>query len=116
VVVTVFGIWLGWNAEIVRERTAMRNTIRRSGGYIILDHAVLGPLDKNGNDVIDNQLFDLVGGDYQIPFVRRVLGDERVVFILVKEKAGLDHIKRVFPECAVTVDDHPFEQYLEFPD
>jgi len=69
VVVTVLGIWLGWNAEIVRERTAMRNTIRRSGGYIILDHTVLGPLDENGNDVIGNQLFDLVGGDYQIPFV-----------------------------------------------
>jgi hypothetical protein len=101
---TAFCLWLGRNTQIVRERNSMRYEVRRNGGYVILDHAMQGPLDANGNEVIGSQSFDIDGGKRQLPLVRRLLGDERVVMIQVRRKGEVDGVKRVFPECLVVVD------------
>ena len=106
-VIAAFAVWLGWNTAIVRQRTAMRDQIRHSGGYVILDNAVEGPLDEQGREIIGSQAFDFSGGDSQIHFVRRLLGDERVLLIQVTDKSRLDEIKRVFPESVVVVYDLP---------
>lgn len=110
-------LWLGWNAQIVRERNSMRYEIRRHGGYVILGHAVLGPLDANGNEVMGSQLFDIIGAEQQILLVRQLLGDERVVMIQVRRRGEGDGVKRVFPECGVVVDswtDHIISEHPRF--
>lgn len=98
-----FGLWLGWNVHIVHERNAMRYEIRKNGGYVLLTHGVESPLDANDKEIIDNQLFDIVGGDVDVSHLRRLLGDERVIMIGVTRPDEIQRLKRVFPESSVRV-------------
>ena len=56
VVVTVFGVWLGWNLQIVRERNAVKAMVLSRGGSIV---NLVIPLAPPG-----------------IAWVRRAIGDE----------------------------------------
>ncbi len=105
VVLTIFGMWLGWNANVVRKRVAMRREIRELGGWIQLRGRTEGPLgvDESGNQVIGG-LYDLIMPDDAIPLVRQCLGDEAVEVIELPNDRHIERVRHTFPEAFV-VDD-----------
>ena len=77
VLLTVFGVWLGWEYRVVAERNAVRRFIEDHGG-------AFRTLDKN-NPAYKPRL----------PWVRRLLGDEPAAAVLlpfdVANSQGLYH-------------------------
>ena len=80
----VVGVYVGWQAKIVRERRAELNR------------------------TVDARLVGIAGNDEErvIPWIRRVLGDQRVgsIKMLVgTDVAELDRLRVLFPEAKVEV-------------
>ena len=116
VVVTVFCLWLGWNVQIVHERNAMRDKIRRNGGWVVIESSAKGfitsqgPVEYNGGQITYPASLEIreTSPDFQplnpISIVRRMLGDENVVMVQVKRESEVESVQRVFPGCIVVVD------------
>ena len=81
-VITILAALLGWQTHVVRERQALRKSISERGGSILSERF-------------------FPGGD-QLPWYRRLLGDEGVCFIFLPQgssDAEKDQIKATFSEC-----------------
>lgn len=89
VVLTVFSIWLGWQAKIVRDRREARKWLEDNGGWSIAAFA-----------------HNSFSGDVPaIPFWRKWLGDEPMTDIGPLPDAteqDRKRIKRLFPEAYVS--------------
>jgi hypothetical protein len=96
-VVTVLACWLGWQANIVRERVAFRKRLSAGAGWSItaIDYAQIpsgpaaGPNDPTG----------------RIPFWRRWMGDEAIGQIGFERGANDEERARareLFPEAYVS--------------
>ena len=94
VVVTIFGVWLGWNLKIVRERKAILSEIKRVApnfdGY---DGIETCEAANNKDWMYHGESFS----DYEyqrISFVRRLLGDESCHRLIIPESVASDWIVR----------------------
>jgi hypothetical protein len=99
VVVTVVGVWLGWQLHFVSRRSQAINWVENDlGGLAIRSAWVLESpaLARERPDVLQWQ---------QLPFWRRWMGDETIVEIWIPEdaynEANLNRLKRCFPEARV---------------
>ena len=96
VIVTVFGIWLGWQMSIVRERKNMRTVLE----------AACGPDGKPYSQVWNNSLISYGIRHYQLPWLRKILGDEPVPIICLPPTMTPDqreHFKQSFPEAWISI-------------
>ena len=98
VVVSVFALWIGWNANTVHKRRAAWTEIESRGGRI-----------NSSDDVYD--LFVQAPEPPQLPLVRRWLGDRVVRDIILSHAAPqseVDRLNRIFPEAVSIL---PQERY-----
>ena len=101
VVVTVFSIWLGWQASVVRERMVLRKAIEDAASDSFEPYVAVGTRD-DGSTV---STWGCKWSVNPIPWYRRMLGDEPVGDLGVPPgwSAGdAQHLKRAFPEAAVS--------------
>jgi hypothetical protein len=95
VVVTIFGVWLGWNLKIVRERNRLLDYVH------ILARLEAGEADPD----IKSRQERKYPGDWEcirIPWTRRVLGDSSYIAIAVPDSATsklIAEIEAAFPEA-----------------
>ena len=90
--VTVFCVWLGWQANVVRERNAMRRWISNRGGAI----------DPNDFSWIGQGMYQPTQlGEPSL--ARRLLGDKRVSFVyLPSDQVGeARRVREVFPDAEI---------------
>jgi hypothetical protein len=90
--VTLAGCWLGWQRHVVRQREAARMTIVEGGGWIGAESFTPQPTRAG------------------IPWLRRWLGDEAVLWIRLPGNASESEIRLVesaFPEADVSVGLYP---------
>jgi hypothetical protein len=101
VVVTVFGIvigWLAWNVRIVRSRQLTRTWVIRQGGAVHFNglmpfHSWNPPAPTRARNA-----------DLDPSWVRRLLGDERVELLECPRNfstSELDQVAVVFPEAEI---------------
>jgi hypothetical protein len=99
VVVTVFGVWLGWELHIVRERKAILAEIRQASPnkhvIIVLEEMELIPkyVDSRGGEVEEYA---------RVPRIRRFLGDSSIVrisFPRTLDPKLIERIENWFPEA-----------------
>jgi hypothetical protein len=101
IMLTVFGVWLGWQANVVHERKAMRNWIESGGGRLSVFYPPQ-PLPGTNLIILTGDFPD--GEDFTVPIIRRWLGDEPVWKVEVRHDASADEVvkaKRLFPEAEV---------------
>ena len=94
VVMTLFGIWLGWQMKIVRERCETRKTFFSNGGS-----------DFSKSEA-DFYTMTQPNETYEIPFWRRWLGDEAMAFISLNPHSSIEELNRIhalFPEAVVDI-------------
>ena len=96
VVVTVFCVWLGWNAKIVHQRAAMREQIVALG-----ERGRFNPVAD-----MDLRAIPRASAMHAIPMIWSVLGARPVSTIGVRFddrtwKAMLPEIHRLFPEATL---------------
>jgi hypothetical protein len=94
VLVTVLGIWLGWQARIVHERRAIFEEIGRSG------HLWGGQALEE--DELDRPGFALLNGlDHgRISWIRRLMGDRTYWSLYFNHRLDpelLDRLEKAFP-------------------
>jgi hypothetical protein len=82
--ITAFGIWLGWQLHIVKQRSWWIHSIRERGGAVAL-------LDER---------FAIAG---HVPWYRHLLGDRPVWMILYPHcpPADKEQIEAIFPESVI---------------
>ncbi len=97
VVLTVFGVWLGWQVTTVRDRAAVRRELVSHGARVFPFGTLMlgGPFQNS-----------VRRGDptAQLPWVRRALGDEIVADIQFPGQPAADDlakIDRFLPESRV---------------
>ena len=94
--ITLFAIWLGWQMSVVRERKNMRAVLE----------AACGPDDKPYNQVWNNSIISAGIRPYQLPWFRKILGDELVPIICLPPATTLEQrerFKQDFPEAWISV-------------
>jgi hypothetical protein len=100
VVVTAFACWLGWNAQTVHRRARARHGIEASGGEFIYS-----PLQPTWRVVFQRPIHgDSVDYAYEVPWVRRILGDSPARIIFFDRRAPTDEELQqtaYFPEAIV---------------
>lgn len=92
--VTAISLWLGWQYRIVHERREVRTLIAETGGVVELPLPSLAFLPL------------LAESAEQLPWVRRLLGDEslaeHVIYIKPQVDSRLEQrIRAAFPEASV---------------
>ena len=94
--------YVGWQAKIVRERTEMLATIKAAGGEVMmlpsLPGVTLFPI------VIQNRK-TVSRWRPTVPVIRRWLGDDVVVFLVLNPSTSRKDIERVaalFPEAIIS--------------
>ena len=99
VVVTIFGVWLGWQLKIVRERKAL---LAEMGG----EQPTLEEMeaDPSGQDRLSATRFQYA----RVPLYRRLLGDKSYPDLAFAVQAAtssplLERIERAFPESMLDV-------------
>ncbi len=102
VVVTVLCLWLGWNANIVLERKAFIEMLKRQGHNPY--RATISPNDPFG--ATGGTVFRGPGKfrANPLPWVRRMLGDEPVPILGLPDDMDAAQVRRVrklFPETPV---------------
>ena len=106
-VVTVFGIWLGWQVNIVRRRRAMAESIHSRGGLIYQSPS--DPCAKNWPEPHASAYRKsvLITGAAEPEFIppwRRWLGDEPIAYVRLPKQTtqvDLDAIAAVFPNAEI---------------
>ena len=94
VVVTVFGVWLGWQLKIVRERHEAKNALVEIETVMFTKAETVS---LGWTDLDDT---------YEVPFWRRWMGDTGMAYISLNHDTSLETFNRihsVFPEAVVTV-------------
>jgi hypothetical protein len=95
--VTAFGVWLGWESHVVRERKAALEEIKRTGGAAD-SVAYLCEIFERFQQPRPNE------ASATIPFFRAWFGDEPIAIIRVAIDAPPGEEKRIailFPEAKV---------------
>ena len=93
IVVTIVGVWLGWQLKIVRERKAVLAEIKRNSLSARCDSV-------ESLDAEDAEFYQI----YRVSFVRRLLGDESYMRIYIPPTMGPKWTMRAelaFPESAL---------------
>jgi hypothetical protein len=98
VAVTVFCVWLGWQVNIVRSRRSMATTLNSNlfiGQVVPVEDAIVKRMKT-----ID--IFRKTDPDksFSIPWYRRMLGDEAVLYVVVPDYL-MEEAARRFPEAAI---------------
>lgn len=91
VVLTVFSLWLGWQAKIVRDRREARKWIDENDGIVTMPTAQDIEWDKK----------------LTVPVIRRALGDEPVYDIMMPPSAKdseFNRMRSLFPEAKGVVE------------
>ena len=94
--ITAFGIWLGWQLHIVKQRSWWLHSIREGGGSVLLWE----------------ERFAIIGPAYirHVPWYRHLLGDRPVWMILYPHcpPADKEQIEATFPEGVIDYTEHLF--------
>jgi hypothetical protein len=93
-VITVLGVFLGWQVNVVRERALTLKMIREAGGRTGI-----------GRDPYTYERF-LNPPEKRISIVRRILGDEGVEAIFLPSGADPELVsktRRLFPESEIVI-------------
>ncbi len=106
VVVTVFGVWLGYEFNVVHQRNAMRKSVVKRGGYV--DVFTRPAPTKMGPFLLSFGYMRVLGPEEEpeIPRWRRWFGDEAVNRIMLpsgSSDADLERARALFPEGTVDV-------------
>ena len=104
VVVTVFGVWLGWQLKIVRDRKALLAEI--SHEQHTLEEMEADPSGNGGSNAHWAADFPFA----RIPLYRRLLGDKSYPHLVLEATSPqlLERIENAFPEA--TLDAHVFDK------
>ena len=97
VVVTIFGVWLGWQLKIVRERKAVLAEIKRTEKSQFDDDYIGLESEFDPDDRVDLE-------SARISFGRRLLGDESCLFLALPKSLDPQWIERAeaaFPEAEI---------------
>jgi hypothetical protein len=98
VVVTIFGVWLGWQVRVVHERKSLLSEAKRE-------------IDPKGRFLKRFDDWNIKGVVYgQLPYVRQQLGDVAIfeILLLATQDASLiERIERAFPESKIVIIDVP---------
>ena len=103
VVVTAFGVWMGWELEIVRKRQNMRRFLEAACGSDFKPYNTA--VSTNGGGISVVTFCSLSRIDCQIPWVRRILGDESVEVMCLPASVTPERVaefKRTFPEASIS--------------
>ena len=103
VVVTIFGVWLGWQLRVVRERKAILAEIERSGPGLADLHLywLPGPKESYAGPV-DLQNYEAA----RISSVRQLLGDNARRTLVMPASLGPQWVERAeyaFPETELFI-------------
>src|SRR5205809_451617 len=101
VAMTIFGVWLGWQLQVVRERKAVIAELRRTIGQSWVHYSTLESDPYYGRKRDDYEYA-------RISIVRRLLGDESCVSlgVLVRRPLNpqmIERMKHTFPEAELSV-------------
>ncbi len=93
VLVTLLGVWLGWQMKIVRDRQAVWKSIKTRGGRVSTQASIILPLPAQPEPSIP-----------ELSHIRQLLGDKNVVEISLSDDHSDDEMSKVqaaFPEARV---------------
>ena len=96
VVVTIIGVWLGWNLKIVRERKALIQELRRASSRRHPFYSLAGDLEQ-----------DSLKQSSALSIFRRALGDKAYELLEIPYAMKRDRIKQfdaAFPEAELWVE------------
>ena len=102
-------LWLGWNLNTVRNRDRARRNLTAGGAAI-----VAGPMGGGVEGVIRPGKVS-----EEMPWIRRVLGDEPIGMILFPREPSADDLAKTeyFPEAYILLDLHDqIDDYREIAD
>ena len=102
VVVTIFGVWLGWNHKIVRERKAVLAEIDRIGQY--QPHRWLERLASDPISTVPHENVE----DIRVSSIRHFMGDESCLVLFLPYDLNANWISRAeqaFPEAVLVLQD-----------
>ena len=101
VVVTIFGVWFGWQLKLVRNRKVILSELKHemSTEFVcdVLEEVELNPR----NEIVFSR------GQFEharVPLTRRLLGDETIWFLMVSESLDpslIDRVEVAFPETVL---------------
>ena len=97
VVVTIVGVWLGWELKIIRQRAAVRLSIESQDGHLCVARPRDVSQETCGVVVVSESLIKHA----TIPLVREWLGDEAIDNIVVRSEGQAQIAKAIFPEAKV---------------
>jgi hypothetical protein len=97
IVVAVVGCWLGWQANLVHRRKVALSELRPRAVFL---SSVVAEREKSSGDRL------VIPWDHvrEIPFWRRLMGDESIGWIYLEDSASpadLELAKSLFPEAHV---------------
>jgi len=112
VVLTLFGCWLGWNANIVQQRKAMREQARqenaRSQPFGIKFIEEIQGIDQP--TMFAREFYDKVksvstqpSASQELSILRKWMGDKPANQIFLRDHSEHDLVRNLFPEAAVFV-------------
>ena len=96
--VTIFAVWLGWQARIVHERNALRTAVELAASDSFEPYVVVATRD----DGVTVRMWDFKWSKNPIPWYRRMLGDEPVGTLGVPNgwtASEVQRLKEAFPEA-----------------
>jgi hypothetical protein len=110
VALTVFGIWLGWQVNIVRERRELLRQLKETQSYALGEQDAGNWVNSAGNglDEVERQGARRTAAQMhpvQISFVREWLGDQGVYHINLSEslEQSWERFESAFPEAVVII-------------
>ncbi len=109
VVVTIFGVWLGWNLSIVRERNELMRLLRHLPENEDC-HVSISRLEQGQHDPEVERY---------LSWVRRMLGDEAYLSIDVEQPLDrqiLNRLEVAFPEAVLAYHERRGANELAFRD
>ena len=114
VVVTIFGVWLGWNLKIVRERKAIITAIAKPDDaatyFVTLEGQESGPSRRPSDGQYDH---------LRVSSSRRLLGDQSYIQISVRSNVDrqlLERAEYAFPEATFLVFVNDYMEVESFRD
>ena len=107
VLLTLFGIWLAWQFNLLHQRQATRRWVERNGGTVDVWVRPEPLTVSAGSLALEITSYQRVHGpeeEPEIPAWRRLLGDEAINQIMLHASATKTEearVKRLFPEAKV---------------
>lgn len=110
--VTIFGLWFGWQVQIVRERRKLMNWAADHGGYVNVGDVAFNYYQAPADEAFSGGFGNAIPLDgiirprlTMIPWYREILGDKAVISIaysgIWQDEDEAARIDRYFPEADV---------------